>query len=97
MSRTNNTEEAAQVPRRGDDGNVIQQLVQEGAGASISQATPPDQDVYLQFNLPCIVFCNFPHALSLLTIFCCRTASFFLLVVACHSLIIPLSYVAFAI
>ena len=49
MSRTNNTEEAAQVPRRGDDGNVTQQLVQEGAGASISQATPPDQEVYLQF------------------------------------------------
>jgi hypothetical protein len=59
MSGTNNTEEAAQVPWRGDDGNVIQQLDQEGAGASISQATPPDQEVYLQFNLPCIVFCNF--------------------------------------
>jgi hypothetical protein len=59
MSRTNNTEEAAQVPRRGDNANVIEQLVQEGAGASISQATPPDQEVYLQFNLPCIVFTTF--------------------------------------
>ncbi|CAB3978131.1 Hypothetical predicted protein [Paramuricea clavata] len=45
MSRTNNTEEVAQVPRQGHDANVIQQLVQEGAGAAISQATPPDQEM----------------------------------------------------
>jgi hypothetical protein len=96
MSRTNNTEEAAQVPRRGDDANVVQQLVQEGAGASISQATPPDQEVYLQFNLPCIVVTTFRMLCPCLRSFVV-VQLFFLLVVACHSLIIPLSYVAFAI